>query len=169
MASHPAPLSLGFSSQEYWSGLPFPSPMHACVLSHFSHVWFCVTPWTVAHQTPLSMGFSREEYQSGLPSPPLSSWSNPCLLCLPALAGGYLPPVPPGKPRDQSQVSHIAVGFFISHKGSPRILEWIAYPFSSGSSQPRSRTRVSCIAGRFFTNWAIREALQLIPPIKAIP
>ena len=36
--------------------------------------------------------------------------------------------------------------------------EWVAYPFSSGPSQPRDWTRVSCIAGRFFTNWAIREA-----------
>ena len=40
-----------------------------------------------------------------------------------------------------------------------RILEWVAFPFSSGSSWPRNRTRVSCIAGRFFTNWAMREAL----------
>ena len=46
----------------------------------------------------------------------------------------------------------------LSHKGSPRILEWVAFPFSSGSSWPRNRTGVSCIAGRFFTNWAIREA-----------
>ena len=46
----------------------------------------------------------------------------------------------------------------LSHKGSPRILEWVAYPFSSGSSWPRNWTRVSCIAGVFFTNWAIREA-----------
>ena len=40
-----------------------------------------------------------------------------------------------------------------------RILEWAALPFSSGSSWPRNRTEVSCIAGRFFTNWAMREAL----------
>ena len=46
----------------------------------------------------------------------------------------------------------------LSHKRSPRILEWVAYPFSSGSSQPRNQTGVSCIADRFFTNWAIREA-----------
>ena len=46
----------------------------------------------------------------------------------------------------------------LSHKGSPWILEWVAYPFSSGSSWPRNQTRVSCIAGGFFTNWAIREA-----------
>ena len=48
----------------------------------------------------------------------------------------------------------------LSHKGSPRILEWVAYPFSSGSSRPRNQTVVSCIAGGFFTNWAIREALK---------
>ena len=46
----------------------------------------------------------------------------------------------------------------LSHKGSPRILEWVAYPFSSGSSRPRSRPGISCIIGRFFTDWAIREA-----------
>ena len=40
----------------------------------------------------------------------------------------------------------------LSHKGSPRILEWVAYPFSSKSSPPRNRTEVSCIAGRFFPN-----------------
>ena len=39
-----------------------------------------------------------------------------------------------------------------------RILEWVAYPFSRGSSWPRDRTQVSHIAGRFFTIWATREA-----------
>ena len=45
-----------------------------------------------------------------------------------------------------------------SHQGSPRILEYVADPFSSGSSWPRNQTQVSCIAGGFFTNWATREA-----------
>ena len=44
-------------------------------------------------------------------------------------------------------------------QGSPRILEWVAYPFSSGSSWPRNWTRFSWITGGFFTNWASREAL----------
>ena len=35
-----------------------------------------------------------------------------------------------------------------------RTLEWAAFPFSRGSSQPRDRTQVSCTAGRFFTSWA---------------
>ena len=46
----------------------------------------------------------------------------------------------------------------LSHKGSPRIMEWVAYPFSRGSSWARNWTRVSCIAGGFLSNWAIREA-----------
>ena len=48
----------------------------------------------------------------------------------------------------------------LSHKGSPRILEWVSYPFSSRSSPLRNQTRVSCIAGGFFTSWAMREACQ---------
>ena len=41
-----------------------------------------------------------------------------------------------------------------------RILKWVAFPFSRGSAQPRDRTQVSCIAGRFFTSWATREAQE---------
>ena len=40
-----------------------------------------------------------------------------------------------------------------------RILEWVAIPFSRGSSRPRYQTRVSCIVDRFFTVWVTREAL----------
>ena len=86
-AAHRAPPSMGFSRQEYWSGVPLPSPLPlltktlipsnqgpplqppACVLGCFSHVPLFVTPRTVAHQAPLSMGFSRQEYQSALPCP----------------------------------------------------------------------------------------------------
>ena len=39
-----------------------------------------------------------------------------------------------------------------------RILEWVAFPFSRGSSQPRDQTQVSHIAGRFFSSCATREA-----------
>ena len=40
-----------------------------------------------------------------------------------------------------------------------RILEWVAIPFSRWSSEFRDRTWVSSIASRFFTIWAMREAL----------
>ena len=41
-----------------------------------------------------------------------------------------------------------------------RALEWVAFSFSRGSSQPRDRTQVSRIAGGFFTIWATREAQE---------
>ena len=65
--------------------------------------------------------------------------------------------------------SHSCVWFFeipwtVASPGSSvhgilqaRIMEWVAIPFSRGSSQPRDRTWVSCISSRFFTNWATRE------------
>ena len=48
----------------------------------------------------------------------------------------------------------------LSHQGSPRMLEWVAFPFSSVSSRPRDQTGVSCLAGGFFTSWATREAIK---------
>ena len=69
----------------------FMSRVGVCMLSHFSHVPFFVTPWTIA-----------------LPGSSVQ---------------GILP---------------------------ARILEWVAMLSSRGSSQPRDRTLISCIAGRFF-------------------
>ena len=39
-----------------------------------------------------------------------------------------------------------------------RILEWVAIPFSRGSSRTKDQTQVSCIAGRYFNLWATKEA-----------
>ena len=70
MEAHQAPLSLGFSRQEHWSGLPFPSPMQCKVKGKsLSRVRLLATPWTAAFQAPPSMGFSRQEYWSGVPLP----------------------------------------------------------------------------------------------------
>ena len=94
------------------------------------------TPWTIQ-----SMEFSRLEYQSGhslLQAIFLPQGSNPGLLhCRRVL-------------------------YHLSHKGSPKILEWVAYLFFSGYSWPRNWTRVSCIAGVFFTSWANRKAQTTI-------
>ena len=49
--------------------------------------------------------------------------------------------------------------YCLSHHGSPRILEWVAYPFSRGTFQAGNWTGVSCTAGGFFTSWAAWEAL----------
>ena len=48
--------------------------------------------------------------------------------------------------------------YWLNHQGSPRMLEWGAYPFSRWSFHPRNQTGVFCIPGEFFTSWATREA-----------
>ena len=56
----------------------------------------------------------------------------------------------------------------LSHKRNPTVLEWVGYPFSTRSSWPRNRTRVSCIAGGFFSSCALREALTPLPGIEPL-
>ena len=74
-AYHASP-SMGFSRQEHWSGLPFPSPMHESgkwkwkvKVKSLSRVRLLATPWTAAYQAPPSMGFFRQEYWSAVPLP----------------------------------------------------------------------------------------------------
>ena len=98
-----------------------------------SRVRLFATPWTLQ-----SMAFSRPEYWSGY------------------LIQGIFP-----TQGSNPGLRHYRwILYQLTHKRSPRILEWVAYPFSSGSSRPRNWTGVSCIAGGFFTNWAIREAVR---------
>ena len=72
-----------------------PLCMHACSLSHFSHIQLFVTPWAVAHQAPLSMGFSGKNTGVGchalLQGIFPTQGSNPCLLHLLNWQAGSLP------------------------------------------------------------------------------
>ena len=70
--SLPGSSAHGFSRQEYWSGVPLPSPS-----SVTSGVQLFVTPQTVARQAPLSMAVSRQEYWSGLPFSSLEDLPDP--------------------------------------------------------------------------------------------
>ena len=63
-----------------------------------SHVWFFVTPWTVAYQAPPSMGFSRQEYWSGLPFPSPGDLPDPEIKPRsPTLQADALTSEPPGR------------------------------------------------------------------------
>ena len=110
-----------------------------CVWKSLIPVWLFATPWTIQ-----SREFSRPEYWMG---------------SLSLLQGIF-----PTQGSNPSVPCCRQILYQLSHKESPRILEWVAYPFSTGSSQPRNQTRVSCITGVFFTNWAIRE--PTVPPGK---
>ena len=140
--------------------------MTICVLSC---VQDSATPWTVE---PIRLlypwGFSRQEQGSGLPWPPPEDLPNP--IRSPSLQMDSLLPEPPWKPKNtgvgslslpqgvfltqelnQGLLPSRRILYQLSHHGSPRILEWVAYPFSRGSSHPGNQTRVSCIAEGFFT------------------
>ena len=84
-------------------------------------------PTLCAHQSPLSMGFSRQEYQSGLSCPPPVDLPNPG--------------IEPGLPHCRQILYHL------SHQGSPRMLEWVAYPFSRGIflTQESNRGLLHCM------------------------
>ena len=70
-----------------------------CMLSHFSHIQFFVTLWTVNFQAPLSMEFSRQEYCNGLPCPSLGDLSNPRIEpASPPLQEDFFTADPLGKP-----------------------------------------------------------------------
>ena len=88
MAAHQAPPSMGFSRQEYWSGLPLPSPFSS--VQSLSHIRLFATPWITLRQTSLSITNSWSSLrvasiESVMPSSHLIL-GRPLLL---------LPPIPP--------------------------------------------------------------------------
>ena len=110
-AAYQAPPPMGFSRQEYWSGVPLSSPIFiyicvcvcVCVCVYLNkHTHVCeracsvvsnsVKLWTVACQAPLSMEFPKQEYWSALPFPSPGIFPTqgfePVSLESPALAGG---------------------------------------------------------------------------------
>ena len=95
---------------------------------------------------------SRQEYWSGLLCPP---------------PGEGIFPIQ-GSNTGLPHCRHILYG--LNHQGKPRILDWVNYPFSRGSSKPRNQTGVSYIAGRFFTSWVTSEAQRVtLRPYKYSP
>ena len=96
---------------------------------------------------------SNSLWPHGLYSPRNSLSQNTGVDCLSLLQGIF-----PIQGSNPGLLHCRQILYQLSHKGSPRTLEWVAYPFSSGASWPRNGTGVSCIAGGFYTKWAAREA-----------
>ena len=127
--------------------------------------WLFATPWTAAYQAPPSMEFSRQEYWSGLPFPSpvifLTQGLNPylphCRQMLYSLSRQESPKVKVKVAQLCPTLCH-PTDYPVYGILQVRILEWVAYLFSSGFFQPRNWTGVSCITDRFFINWAMREA-----------
>ena len=111
----------------------------------------------VKSESEICLVMSNSLWPCGLYSPWNSPGQNTGLGSL-SLLQGIFPTQGsnPGLPHCRLILYHL------SHKGSPRIVEWVAYPFSIGYPWPRNQTGISCIAGGFFTNWAMREALFIL-------
>ena len=119
------------------------------------------------------MGFPREEYWSRLPFsspgnlPDPGTESASSALQVVSQLNKYLIP----QSESESEVTQSCLtlcdpmycslpGFSVHGIFQGRILEWVAVPFSRGSSWHRDRTQVSHVVGRRFTLWATREALN---------
>ena len=97
------------------------------LLSHFSRVRLCATPWTAAYQAPLSLGFSRQEYWSGVPLPsPMHVLNQDIQSCLTLC----------------DPLNHSLPGPSVHRILQARILGWVAMPSSRGSSRPRDQNHV---------------------------
>ena len=92
-------------------------------------------------------GMEPRSQVDSLPSEPPGKSKNTGVGTLPLLQGIF-----PTQRSNPGLLHCRWILYQLCHQGSPRILEWVAYPFSSRSFQPRNQNRVSCIAGRFFTS-----------------
>ena len=133
-----------------------------------------VTLWTVAQQAPLLMELSRQEYWSGLPGSPPGDLPNPGIEPTPprspVLAAAFFTSSASWKALSVSHSLQPTLcnpmdcyppGFSVHGILQARIWEWVAIPFSRRSSQPRDRTQVSRIAGRFLPSEAPGNLLLL--------
>ena len=130
----------------------------------FSRVWLFATPRTVALQVPLSVGSYQARILEWV-AIPFSSRSSQ-VSCVSYWQADSLPLA---KCRLKQVWKKVLIAQLCLTLCNPmdytiygilqaRILEWVAFPFSSRSSQPRDWTQVSRIAGGFFTSWVTREA-----------
>ena len=141
-----APCTPGFAPSALSQG--------SCMLSPFSRVQLSATPWTAAQQAPCPRDFPGKNTGVGchalLPEFFPAQGSNLPLSCLLPWQWTSLPLH--HLVSESKSLSRVQLCNTVHEILQVRILEWVAFPFSRGSSQPRNRTGVSCIAGGFFTN-----------------
>ena len=135
-----------FSRHEYWSGLPFPSSGNLPnpgiePRSPALRADYFFTIWATREVGGLKPGTLK-----------VFSWYPRRSAYINTFMAGY---VCVCESRSVMSDSLQLTDYTVHGILQARILEWVAVPFSRGSCQPRDRTQVSQVAGRFFTNWAI--------------
>ena len=152
--AHQIPLAMGFPRQEYQSGLAISSwPRDWSQVSRIAGRFFITQPPgkpSLKGQMNIKQLITQESVSHsvvsdslrphGLPSPWNSPGQNIGVGSLSLLQWIFLMQGSnPGLPFCRQ------ILYQLSHQGSPRILEWVAYPFSNGSSWPRNWTGVSAL------------------------
>ena len=138
--AHQAPLSMEFPRQEYWSGLPFPSPggLPDSGIKPGSPVAPAQAGELFTTESPGKPIFSRQEYWNGLSFPtPGGLPDSGIKLRSPTLQAVSLPSEPPGKPKVKVKVAQSCLTLCDPMDCGilqTRVMEWVAIPFSRGSS-----------------------------------
>ena len=140
--------------------------IYACVLGHFSRVWLCNPvdcnpPGSSVHG--ILQARTLEWVAISHSRGPFWPRDRTCISYVPFVGRQVysLSVVPPGKRKWFTQSCPTLcdpMDYTVHGILQTRILEWVAFPFSRGSSQPRDWTQVSSIAGIFFTSWDNSEA-----------
>ena len=144
-----------FSRPEYWSGYSFPSPGHLPNPAIKPR-----SPTLQADSLPVEL--QEKPKNTGVGSLFLlltqeSNWSlQHCRQILYQLSyegsPQFLPAAAAAKSLQSCPTLCDPMGYTVYGILQARILEWVAFLFSRGSSQPRDQTQVSCTASRFFTS-----------------
>ena len=162
--AHQTPLSMGFPRQEYCGGLLFPSlgdlpnpgieSSSPCTTGRF----FTTQPLGKPHLTCMVDIILLAQFAKSFANFIGTNW---IVTLLPKLTRKWKKVLVTQScwtlcdPKDGSPPGSSVHGIV-----QARILEWVTIPVSRGSSQPRDRTQVSCIVGRFFIFWAIAQTLM---------
>ena len=163
---------MGFSRQEYWSGLPFPSPgdLPDPGIKPRSPAWEADTLTSepplpgIKPESPALQGDVAHETQIQetlkLYVPLYYKMGEAYLAKTHKVTVNYLSCLSRVKVAQSCLTLSDPMDYILHGILQARILEWVAFPFSRGSSQPRDWTQVSRIAGKFFICWATREAQE---------
>ena len=139
--------------------------VHACIYTH-TLTWTLCDPMDCSPPGSSVHGILQQECSSGLPHPPPGDLPDPGIelasFMSPALTGGFFTTSHLGSPdfKVKVRVSQSCqtlcdpLNYTVHGILQAGILEWVAFPSSRGSSQPRDQTQVSHITGGFFTCWA---------------
>ena len=153
-SQHARPPCLSQTPGVHWDSCPLSQWCHPAISSSVVPLSSCPQSLPASESFPMSQLFAWGGQSTGVVYSPWNSpGQNTGVGSLSLLQGIFAT-----QGSNPGLLHCRQILYYLSHEGRPRLLVWVAYPFYRGSSQSRNWTGICCIAGRFFTSWAIREA-----------